>query len=289
MNIDEYRAMKAQMQQEEATQQNEQTPNSTPPNDTSQKLSDTKPSEKPLDNNSPNTNPTETPSKSPENQTEQTQTKIPETIHLEGIGEITIDELRKGYLRNKDYTQKTQEVSRQRKEAEEAIEFVKQIKENPEVLQQMASGQAPQQFDPLIQKILELEASIYDMKIEKEIDYLQNKYDDFDVREVLEIAHSKKILNLEDAYLLSKSAKNPSSNTNINIEELKQQIRKEVLKELETDAETTRTIITPGNDGAVYEDNTPKLTDKEKKVAKHMFKDSKNPYAEYAKWKNVKS
>ena len=39
--------------------------------------------------------------------------------------------------------------------------------------------------------------------------------------------------------------------------------------------ETTRTIITPGNDGAVYEDNTPKLTDKEKKVAKHMFKDSK--------------
>jgi hypothetical protein len=280
--------MKAQMQQEEATQQNEQTPNPTPPN-TSTKPPDTKTDEKPPENNSSNTNPSETPSKPPENQTEQTQTKIPETIHLEGIGEITIDELRKGYLRNKDYTQKTQEVSRQRKEAEEAIEFVRQIKENPEVLQQMASGQAPQQFDPLIQKILELEASIYDMKIEKEIDYLQNKYDDFDVREVLEIAHSKKILNLEDAYLLSKSAKNPSSNTNINIEELKQQIRKEVLKELEADAETTRTIITPGNDGAVYEDNTPKLTDKEKKVAKHMFKDSKNPYAEYAKWKNVKS
>lgn len=280
--------MKAQMQQEEATQQNEQTPNPTPPN-TSTKPHDTKTDEKPPENNPQNPKPSETPSKPPENQTEQTQTKIPETIHLEGIGEITIDELRKGYLRNKDYTQKTQEVSRQRKEAEEAIEFVKQIKENPEVLQQMASGQAPQQFDPLIQKILELEASIYDMKIEKEIDYLQNKYDDFDVREVLEIAHSKKILNLEDAYLLSKSAKNPSSNTNINIEELKQQIRKEVLKELEADAETTRTIITPGNDGAVYEDNTPKLTDKEKKVAKHMFKDSKNPYAEYAKWKNVKS
>lgn len=276
------------MQQEEATQQNEQTPNPTPPN-TSTKPHDTKTDEKPPENNPQNPKPSETPSKPPENQTEQTQTKIPETIHLEGIGEITIDELRKGYLRNKDYTQKTQEVSRQRKEAEEAIEFVKQIKENPEVLQQMASGQAPQQFDPLIQKILELEASIYDMKIEKEIDYLQNKYDDFDVREVLEIAHSKKILNLEDAYLLSKSAKNPSSNTNINIEELKQQIRKEVLKELEADAETTRTIITPGNDGAVYEDNTPKLTDKEKKVAKHMFKDSKNPYAEYAKWKNVKS
>ena len=288
MNIDEYRAMKAQMQQEEATQQNEQTPNPTPPN-TSTKPSDTKTDEKPPENNPQNPKPSETPSKSPENQTEQTQTKIPETIYLEGIGEITIDELRRGYLRNKDYTQKTQEVSRQRKEAEEAIEFVKQIRENPEVLQRIVNGQKPQQIDPLIQKILELEATIYDMKVEKEIESLQQKYDDFDVREVLEIAHDKKILNLEDAYLLLKSMKKPASETNLNIDELKQQIRKEVLKELEAEAETTRTIITPGNDGAVYEDNTPKLTEQEMKVARHMFRNSKDPYAEYAKWKNMKT
>jgi len=280
--------MKAQMQQEEATQQNEQTPNPTPPN-TSTKPSDTKTDEKPPENNPQNPKPSETPSKPPENQTEQTQTKIPETIYLEGIGEITIDELRRGYLRNKDYTQKTQEVSRQRKEAEEAIEFVKQIRENPEVLQRIVNGQKPQQIDPLIQKILELEATIYDMKVEREIESLQQKYDDFDVREVLEIAHDKKILNLEDAYLLLKSMKKPASETNLNIDELKQQIRKEVLKELEAEAETTRTIITPGNDGAVYEDNTPKLTEQEMKVARHMFRNSKDPYAEYAKWKNMKT
>jgi len=280
--------MKAQMQQEEATQKTEQTQNPTPPN-TSTKPSDTKTDEKPPENNPQNPKPSETPSKSPENQTEQTQTKIPETIYLEGIGEITIDELRKGYLRNKDYTQKTQEVSRQRKEAEEAIEFVKQIRENPEVLQRIINGQKPQQIDPLIQKILELEATIYDMKVEREIESLQQKYDDFDVREVLEIAHDKKILNLEDAYLLLKSMKKPASETNLNIDELKQQIRKEVLKELEAEAETTRTVITSGNDGAVYEDNTPKLTEQEMKVARHMFRNSKDPYAEYAKWKNVKT
>ncbi len=74
-----------------------------------------------------------------------------------------------------------------------------------------------------------------------------------------------------------------------NIDELKQQIRKEVLKELEADADVTRTIITPGNDGAVYEDKTPKLTEGEKKVARHMFKNAKDPYMEYEKWKNAKT
>lgn len=261
MNIDEYRALKAQVQQENVTQPTEQPPNPTPP---------------------------ETPPKPPENPNpnhEEKPNNIPNTIHIDGIGEITVDELRKGYLRNKDYTQKTQEVSKQRKEAEEAIQFLQQIKENPQILQEIANGKPPQNFDPLIQKILELEATIYDMKVDKEIETLQRKYEDFDVREAIEIAQSKKLSNLEDAYLLSKSAKTPSNTPNV--DELKQQIRKEVLQELEADANVTRTIIAPSNDGTVYEDKTPKLSEEEKKVARNMFRKSKDPYAEYAKWKNA--
>lgn len=275
MNIDEYRAFKAQVQQDEATHVNEQPPNPTPLKEEI--------------NNPPNNPPVETP-KLEENTNEpikKIENNIPDKVYIDGVGEITVDELRKGYLRNQDYTKKTQEVSKQRKEAEEAIQFLHQIKENPQVLQQIMSGQSPQ-IDPLIQKILELEATIYDIKVEREIEGLQNKYDDFDVREVLEIAQSKQLYNLEDAYLLSKSAKKPSV-IPPDIDELKQQIRKEVLKELEADADVTRTIITPGNDGAVYEDKTPKLTEGEKKVARHMFKNAQDPYMEYEKWKNAKT
>lgn len=269
MNIDEYRAMKAQ--EEEATPPTEQT--------------------KPLETQNTSTSPPETtpekPSKTPET-TEQTKPTIPDKIQIDGIGEVTIDELKNGYLRTQDYTKKTQEVSRMRKENEEAISFYEQIKQNPQLLQQIAKGETPvpHQIDPLHAKLFELEAALYDMRLENEISRLQSKYPDFEVREVLEIAHEKKMLNLEDAYLISKSSK-PSTPTNA--DELKKQLREEILKEIEAEKNTTTTVITPGNSGTVYEDNAPKLTEAEKKVASRMFRKAKDPYAEYEKWKNVKT
>lgn len=264
--------MKAQ--QEEATPPTEQTK---PPTE------QTKP---PETENIP-ANPLTNPSKPPET-TEETKPTIPDKIQIDGIGEVTIDELKNGYLRTQDYTKKTQEVSRKRKENEEAISFYEEIKRNPQLLQQIASGQSPTpyQLDPLQAKILELEASLYDMRLENEISRLQSKYPDFEVREVLEIAHEKKMLNLEDAYLLSKSAK---SSEPVNTDELKKQLREEILKELEAEKDTTTTVITPGNSGTVYKDNAPKLTEAEKKVASRMFRNAKDPYAEYEKWKNVKT
>ncbi|MDD4804810.1 MAG: hypothetical protein PHN69_06625 [Candidatus Pacebacteria bacterium] len=269
MNIDEFRAIKAQ--QEEATPPTEQT--------------------KPPETENTPTNPPEIPptepSKPPES-TKETKPTIPDKIKIDGIGEITVDELKNGYLRTQDYTKKTQEVSRKRKENEEAISFYEQVKQNPQLLQQIASGEAPtpHQLNPLQAKVLELEANLYDMKLENEINRLQIKYPDFEVREVLEIAHEKKMLDLEDAYLLSKSAK-PSES--VNADELKKQLREEILKEIEAEKNTTTTVITPGNSGTVYEENAPKLTEAEKKVASRMFRKAKDPYAEYEKWKNVKT
>lgn len=271
MNIDEFRAIKAQIQQEESTPPTEQT-------------------EPPEAQNTP-TNPSQTPPTDPQKPpetTEETKPTIPDKIQIDGIGEVTMDELKNGYLRTQDYTRKTQEVSRLRKEAEEAISFYEQIKQDPQILQQIASGRAPmpQQIDPLQAKILELEASLYDMRLENEINRLQDKYPDFEVREVLEVAHEKKIFDLEDAYLLVKSAK-PSPP--VNTDELKKQLREEILKEIEADKDATTTVIASGNSGTVYEDNAPKLTEAEKKVASRMFRKAKDPYAEYEKWKNVKT
>lgn len=270
MNIDEFRAIKAQIQQEESTLTEQTKPPETQNTST----------------NPPENLPTNS-SKSPES-TEETKPTIPDKIEIDGIGEVSIDELKNGYLRTQDYTQKTQEVSRQRREAEEAINFYEQIKQNPHLLEQIASGQAPVplQLNPLQAKIIELEESLYDMRLENEITRLQSKYPDFEVREVLKVAHDKRILNLEDAYLLTKSAKSSES---VNVDELKKQLRAEILKEIEAEKDTTTTVIMPGSSGTIYEDNAPKLTEAEKKVASRMFRTSKDPYAEYEKWKNAKA
>ena len=81
----------------------------------------------------PPENPPANPIKPPES-TEETKPTIPDKIQIDGIGEVTIDELKSGYLRIQDYTKKTQEVSRKRKENEEAISFYEEIKRNPQLL-----------------------------------------------------------------------------------------------------------------------------------------------------------
>ena len=46
-------------------------------------------------------------------------------MHIEGFGDYTVDELKEfknGYLRQSDYTKKTQELARQREEANDALE-----------------------------------------------------------------------------------------------------------------------------------------------------------------------
>lgn len=48
-----------------------------------------------------------------------------------GDGEISIGELKNGYMRQEDYTKKTQETSEQRKEAEQALTLYRALQENP--------------------------------------------------------------------------------------------------------------------------------------------------------------
>lgn len=105
MNIDQYRALvKAQAQQEESqsteeTTSNEEVVETTNQEETTQQqLSDTT-----------------------DNVEQQVESK-PDKIVVDGIGEVSLDELREwrnGYMRNADYTQKTQELARQRQELEQ--------------------------------------------------------------------------------------------------------------------------------------------------------------------------
>ncbi|RJE47671.1 hypothetical protein A7K50_03215 [Dehalobacter sp. MCB1] len=211
---------------------------------------------------------------------------LPEKITIDGIGEISVDELKNGYLRQSDYTKKTQDLSKQRTETKEAIAFFDYLKANPEVAKQVVEitkNKTPQSVDPNQSEIVALKNTIYDLKLEMEISKLQGKYSDFEVREVLEMARDKGLTNLEDAYKLVKSTK-PVQTEQIDKETLKAQLREEVLKEIENENKSTKTIISTTNSAnPIVTDNTPKISDAEKLVAKKM----RLSESDYIKWRDA--
>lgn len=266
MNIDQYRAIKAQEAQASVTTPTQPAQvETTPTQSTDVKIPETK-----LEEVKPE---------------ESVTTQLPEKINIDGVGEVTLEELRNGYLRQSDYTRKTQEVSRKAKEVEEAVTVYEQLKSNPQLTQQVFQNtQVPANLDPTQAKVIELENKLYDMMLEREIETLQGKYADFEIREVLKVAQEKGITNLEDAYVLAKSHKSVEVKTQ-DLEDIKKQIRQELLKELELERNATQSIIASNDGVAVITDNSPKLSEGERKVAKMM----KMTDAEYAKWRDAPS
>lgn len=267
MNIEQYRALKAQ-EEEEAKQKTETQTANTQTQTTDENL-DEKKSEQTVENKTTEKNDT------------ASEKKEPEKIIIDGVGEVTLDELKKGYLRQQDYTKKTQEIARKNKEIEEAVNLFNYLKQNPQASQRVfPDGKLPPPLDPHLVRVQELENKIYDMMLEKEIETLQNKYEDFEVKEVLEMAQEKQIANLEDAYHLVKSRKPAQT---VDKETLKKELRQELLKELMEEKKATSSIISTNDNQNVEEKMTPQLTEKEKKVARGL----KMTDEDYIKWRDI--
>lgn len=212
---------------------------------------------------------------------EEEPTPVVQTAKIKvGDEEIDIEELKNGYLRQSDYTKKTQEVSRQKTEAKEAIEFYEHLKSNPELVQTLQeTNHVPSYLDPNQSKVIELESKMYDMMLEKEIEKLQSKYTDFEVMDVLNVADAKGLTNLEDAYHLSKSSKSIPSDEGA----LRESLRKEILLEMQNEQQSTRTIITTPGTQSKPEASIPTISHAEAKVA-GMMKMSEN---EYITWRDA--
>ena len=212
---------------------------------------------------------------------EQPEVALPTKV-LVGEEEVELEELKSGYLRQSDYTKKTQEVSRQKKEAEEAIAFYEHLKQNPQIVNQLQqTTNVPDRLDPTQAKVIELEAKMYDMMLEKEISDLQSKYSDFEVMDVLEVASTRGLSNLEDAYYIVKSSKGGDITTDVNA--LKEQIRKELLTEINNEAEGTKTIISTQSAATPTETVLPSITPQEVKVARMMGMSE----GDYIAWRDV--
>ncbi len=205
-------------------------------------------------------------------------------VEIEGVGEVSLDELKQGYLRQSDYTKKTQELAKQRKEAEEAIEVYKELQSNPLVtkeLQKATNANLPSHLTSKTDaKIVELENKLYDLMLEKQISDLEGRYEDFEVMEVLKMAQEKNITNLEDAYHLSKAGK--PQKESIDVEKLKEDLKKELLKEIDAN-KNTDSIISAKGATPPAEVNIRKLSKTESKIAKNMGMTNE----EYVKWRDV--
>jgi hypothetical protein len=127
--------------------------------------------------------------------------------------EVELDELISGYQRQRDYTQKTQELAAERQRLEAADEFWKAVHEDPQGVIEAITEHFAEQLnaeppDPKDQRLKEVESFVSEQReaeIERqvmaEVNRLQSEYGDFDGDELLEYAIENQIANLEAAYL----------------------------------------------------------------------------------------
>lgn len=133
--------------------------------------------------------------------------------------EVTLEELRDGYQRQADYTRKTQELSAERDRLRQAESIVSALESDPkgtlEALGrsfgvEIANSQDAEDWedlDPTEQKLRELERKIEQQEqaqrqqtVEREVTNLQEKYGEFDAKELLRHAVKNGISNLDAAY-----------------------------------------------------------------------------------------
>ena len=137
MNIMEYRALKEQVAQEEqqsnsqGEQSNVQTQQTatTPTTQTNQvEAQASEPTHQKGEQTSAQTEPSPT---------QKAEPQVPEFLEINGE-KIPVDELKNGYLRQSDYTKKTQELSKTKRDLEYAQKLYDAFSKDPELAQQLS-------------------------------------------------------------------------------------------------------------------------------------------------------
>lgn len=140
---------------------------------------------------------------------------VSDVIRLTDGSEVSLDELERGYLRQSDYTRKTQDLSKQRDELAQAEQLLRALESDPkatlEALQRHLLVDEPDldEIDPVEAELREHREFIEQQRalamqheVETELAGLAEQYGEFDWSAVLEFAVAKEIPDLEAAYLL---------------------------------------------------------------------------------------
>lgn len=169
-------------------------------------------------------------------------------------------------------------------ETQSALELYKYLEQNPHLVQAMRDVDVEgyknlNNFvpDELTKRVKEMEEFIEEQRYNSYVSGLKNKYSDFDEDKVLEYAEKHDVLNLEVAYKAMKadSIKEP------NMEELRKQIKEELLNELKQNSLETQSIVGGVSQKPINQDESVRLSSREERIARAM---GMTP-SEYNKWR----
>lgn len=201
----------------------------------------------------------------------------PQYINLDGE-QLTLEqikEFKQGYLRQSDYTKKTQILAQERERLKEAVELYEYLQNNPEIAQKLVEEDtgvkniAPTQENQMLK---DLSYKIATIELDAQLNNLKAKDPDLDEIELLTIANQRGV-NLDDAYniyrglnfdkILEKKLKEQSAN---------------LTKQIQQNGNVTKTLISDAdkaNKNANYG-----LSDAQLNMAKKLGMTPE----EYAKW-----
>lgn len=205
-------------------------------------------------------------------------------VHIEGLGDFTVDELkefRNGYLRQSDYTRKTQELARQREEAQDALELYNYLRDNPQMVEALmkmdngANAQTIQRATPenaMMQQIIHTQKA---MEIEMRLNELKSKYgNDIDEVALFQKANQLKTNDLEFVYKALQY-----DNLLAEKQQAQQTAANSLQAEIDANKKAVSTIVSPRQSNVVTQ--TPTLSADEKRVAALMGLSE----SDYLKWK----
>ena len=203
----------------------------------------------------------------------ETSTEVPEepgyVVKVDGEEQqVTLEELQNGYQRQADYTRKTQEIAVERERLQQAEAIVSALENDPSgTLQTLARSfnvdtfDQPQtnedgyELDATEKKLVELEGKLAKQEqaqrvqqVEREVDTLQEKYGEFDRKELLNHALKHGIPNLEAAY------------THMRFNEVKTTADKLTQEQEITNKKREAAVVAPG--GSTQSGTTPEPTPK---------------------------
>lgn len=203
-----------------------------------------------------------------------------EGVYEIGGERITLEEyqqMKQGYLRQSDYTKKTQEIARMREENETAIELFSYLQSNPHLIDTLRQAeidpniaQRATSMDPAMQRVAELEEMMYSQRLDAEITNLKSKYPDFNEVEVLTKAQELNTMDLEFVY---------KGIRNVDEKSLIDKAKKELMAEINENKNKTKTVVS--NNSNPVDVTTTELTQRQLDVATKMGIDPED-YAKFA-------
>lgn len=201
----------------------------------------------------------------------------PQYINLDGE-QLTLEqikEFKQGYLRQSDYTKKTQILAQERERLKEAVELYEYLQSNPEIAQKLVEEDtgvkniAPTQENQMLK---DLSYKIATIELDAQLNNLKAKDPDLDEIELLTIANQRGV-NIDDAYNIYRG---------LNFDKILERKLKEqsanLTKQIQQNGNVTKTLISDAdkaNKNANYG-----LSDAQLNMAKKLGMTPE----EYAKW-----